>query len=323
MISALHVVRQSAWRAAYCAVMNRLPSLRHCPPQRALRLGARIGVLGLTLLLAACQGLWFAGLNAATTSDEVRCQQDIVFDSRHQLALDIYAPLHARHAPVVVFFYGGSWLGGERGWYRFVGDALAAHGVVVAIPDYRKLPDVGLEGFMRDAARAVGWVHAHADEYGGDARRLFVMGHSSGGHIAALLASDPRWLATQQLVPRDLAGCIGLAGVYTFLPADVDDEEMLDVFGNSPEQWRDAAPMAYVRGEEPPMLLLSGANDHEVDPENSRRFAQALRAQGDFVELRIYPHVGHSSLLLALSQPLRARASTLRDVLAFVGAGHS
>jgi len=282
---------------------------------------ARAGLLGATLLLAACQGALFAGLNATDERVGVRHFDDIEFDARRHLSLDVYAPEHAQGAPVVVFFYGGSWLGGERGWFRFVGDALAAHGVVVAIPDYRKLPEVDLDGFMRDAARAVAWTRTHAADYGGDARRLFVMGHSSGGHIAALLATDPQWLARYGMVPRDLAGCIGLAGVYAFLPADVDDDEMLDVFGATPNERREAAPVAFVRGREPPMLLLSGDADHEVDAENSRELATALRAKGEPVELRIYPGIGHSALLLALSSPLRSHAPTLRDVLAFVGAG--
>lgn len=286
---------------------------------RLLRL-ARACALGATLLLAGCQGALFAGLNSTNERVGVRHFDDIQFDARRELSLDVYAPANARGAPVIVFFYGGSWLGGERDWYRFVGDALAAHGVVVAIPDYRKLPEVDLDGFMRDAARAVAWMHDHAVDYGGDPRRLFVMGHSSGGHIAALLATDPRWLARQGLIPRDLAGCIGLAGVYAFLPADVDDDEMLDVFGATPEERREAAPVAYVRGREPPMLLLSGGADHEVDAENSRELATALRSKGERVDLRIYPGVGHSALLLALSQPLRSHAPTLRDVLAFVGA---
>ncbi|TAL90577.1 MAG: alpha/beta hydrolase [Rhodanobacter sp.] len=100
--------------------------------------------------------------------------------------------LHARQAPVVVFFYGGDWTHGKRQWYRFVGTTLAAHGVVTVIPDYRKYPRVRLlDGFMQDAARALAWSHRHATELGGDPRNLFGMGHSSGGQIAGLLATDP------------------------------------------------------------------------------------------------------------------------------------
>lgn len=284
------------------------------------RPGRRLGVvwLALALLLGACHGRWFSSVDAAGTRNRVRHFDHIEFDNRRALSLDLYAPINVHDAPVVVFFYGGSWLGGERGWFRFVGNALAAHGVITVIPDYRKLPDVDLGGFMRDAARAIGWVRAHVAAYGGDPQRLFVMGHSSGGHIAALLATDPRWLAAQGLTPRDLAGCIGLAGVYAFLPADAQDEEMLDVFGEAPDQWHQAAPVAFVDGREPPMLLLSGDDDDEVDPENSRRFAAALQAHGEAVTLHVYPRIGHSALLLALAHPRAPQAPVLRDILAFI-----
>lgn len=293
------------------------PPAHPAPP---LHQWLRALLLASALLLAACHGALFAGVGAASGSRRVLHFDAVPFDPRRALALDVYAPVHAHDAPVVVFFYGGSWLGGERGWYRFVGDALAAHGVVAVIPDYRKLPDVDLGGFMRDAARALAWVRAHASDYGGDPQRLFVMGHSSGGHIAALLATDPRWLGRVGMQPRDLAGCIGLAGVYAFLPADEDDEEMLDVFGHGPEQWREAAPVAFVQGAEPPMLLLSGDADDEVDPENSRRLAAALEVHGEPVELRIYPDLGHAALLLALAHPQRSRAPVLADILAFIAA---
>ena len=275
-------------------------------------------ILAVGILLGGCHGRWFANVDAAGARNRVRHFSNIEFDPRRELSLDLYAPINAHDAPVVVFFYGGSWLGGERDWFRFVGDALAAHGVITVIPDYRKLPDVDLGGFMRDAARAVAWTHEHVADHGGDPQRLFVMGHSSGGHIAALLATDPRWLAAQGLMPRTLAGCIGLAGIYAFLPADEDDEEMLDVFGNAPDQWHQAAPVAFVHGAEPPMLLLSGDDDDEVDPENSRRLAAALQAHGEAVTLHIYPKIGHSALLLALAHPRDPRAPVLRDILAFI-----
>lgn len=269
-------------------------------------------------LLAACQAVQFAALNTSRAPPGVGWRHDIVFDSVNGLALDAYVPARAAHAPIVVFFYGGDWTHGERGWYRFVGDALAERGLVAVIPDYRKVPDVAPDGFMSDAARAVAWTRAHATELGGDPDGVFVMGHSAGGHIAALLATDPRWLGDVGLAPRDLAGCIGLAGVYLFLPADSDDDDMLAVFGRDDGR-QEAMPLNAIRGAEPPMLLLHGRDDDEVDPANSRLFAQALRAHGDEAELRLYPEVDHGQVLFALS-PHRGAPPVLDDVLAFVHA---
>jgi acetyl esterase/lipase len=271
-------------------------------------------------LLAGCQSVLFASLNSTTPRSDVELRRGIVFDPAHRLELDVYRPAHADHAPVVVFFYGGSWVRGERDWYRFVGMALAAHGVVAIIPDYRKVPDVNLDGFMADAALAVAWAHAHVEVFGGDAQDLFVMGHSAGGHIAGLLATDPQWLAADRLRPRDLAGFIGLAGVYTFLPDDADDDDMLALFGSDSSEQQRASPLHHVSGAEPPMLLLHGTDDHEVDPDNSRALAAAIQAAHEEVELKLYPAVGHSTLLFSMAQPLRSRAPTLEDVLAFIRA---
>lgn len=270
--------------------------------------------------LAACQGVLFASLNAERVPVGVEQRRDVVFDPAHGLSLDVYRPAHAERAPVVVFFYGGDWTHGERGWYRFVGDALAARGLVAMIPDYRKVPEVAPDGFMADAARAVAWARAHAGEFGGDADDVFVMGHSAGGHIAALLATDPQWLGAVGLAPYDLAGCIGLAGVYLFLPEDSDDDDMLEVFGDDENARQGAMPLNFVRGTEPPMLLLHGQDDDEVDPANSRLLAEALQAQHEDVELRLYPEVDHSTLLFALSPSQHAQAPVLDNVLAFVRA---
>ncbi|MDR2011650.1 MAG: alpha/beta hydrolase [Rhodanobacter sp.] len=272
------------------------------------------------LPLAGCAGVPFG--TSATPYPRVVAEhhRGIVFDSVHALALDVYRPVQAAHAPVVVFFHGGSWMRGERGRYRFVGRALAAHGIVTVIPDYRKIPAAPFDAQMQDAAHAVAWAHAHAAEFGGDAGDLFVMGHSSGGHIAALLATDPRRLAREGLRPRDLAGFIGLAGVYVFLARDAADPEMLAVFGHTPETQRNVEPVWFVHGAEPPMLLLQGVADTEVNSANSRALEEAVGSMHEEADLKLYPGVGHGGLLLAITWPLNVDTPVLNDILAFIRA---
>jgi acetyl esterase/lipase len=278
----------------------------------------RLLLLVVALLLSGCEATLFAGLNATNQRHAITSSTDHVFDSTHGLALDVYAPTQASHAPIVVFFYGGTWVRGERAWYRFVGTALAAHGVITVIPDYRKYPQVALDGFMQDAANAVAWTQAHAQEIGGSPDDIFVMGHSAGGQIAALLATDPQWLATHDMRPTDLAGFIGLAGCYDFVPVPQNDAIMLGIFGSTPEQQRRGQPVSYVRGEEPPMLLLQGIDDDEVEPSNALSLYRATQAVHGDSTLRTYPDVGHEALLFALSRPLRDGAPTLSDVLLFI-----
>ena len=114
--------------------------------------------------------------------------------------------------PLVVFFYGGSWNSGERADYRFVGQALAARGMVVMAADYRLYPEVRYPDFLSDCALAAAHALDHAAALGADPKRVFVMGHSAGAYNAAMMALDPRWLGATQHSPAELAGWIGLAG---------------------------------------------------------------------------------------------------------------
>lgn len=281
---------------------------------------ATTALLLLTLMLSGCHATLFAGLNATDQRQGIERQRHIEFDPEHHLALDVYRPEHVTHAPIVVFFYGGSWTHGERAWYRFVGTALAARGITVVIPDYRKYPQVNMDGFMQDAARAVAWTYRHAQELDGSSHDVFIMGHSAGGHIAGLLATDPHWLAPFGIAPDDLAGFIGLAGVYDFMPIPADEKDMLGMFGRTPQEQARAQPVRFVRGEEPPMLLLHGLADTEVEPANSQSLARTVMAWHGDVTLRLYPGVKHSELLFALARPFRTTANTLSDITAFVAA---
>lgn len=259
---------------------------------------ARLALLFAALLpLAGCQRAFFWAVNASVPE---RDAETLVFDPVHGLAADVYRPDGTQAAPVVVFFYGGSWRNGRKEDYRFVGTALARQGLVVVIPDYRKAPANLFPSFMNDAAEAVAWTRTRAASIGGDPGRIFVMGHSAGAHIAALLATDGRYLHAVGMAPRDLRGVIGLAGPYDFLP--FTDPKVQQVFG--PEQeWPRSQPVNFVDGDEPPFLLLHGADDDLVWPRNSENLTAKLRAANESVTLEILPGVGHISLVEGFAYP--------------------
>ena len=272
----------------------------------------------LAVLLSGCQTTLFHVVNATSGDRDLDVHADVVFDPAHHLAMDIYAPKGARDLPVVVFFYGGSWQDGKRQWYRWMGETLARHGLVAAIPDYRKYPQVRMQGFVTDAAHAVAWVHAHARDYGGDPDVLFLMGHSAGAQIAALLATDGSWLRRVGMQSRQLAGFIGLAGPYDFLP--LTEPVFIGMFGSTQQEQARSQPINFVDGDEPPMLLLQGTDDHIVQPKNALALAQQMRVQHEPIELRLYPRIGHVRLLLSFSRFLRHSSPALRDTLAFIRA---
>lgn len=275
----------------------------------------RATLVSLLLLLAGCQGAFFGTMNLRQPSDNVVAHRGITYDVPSALALDVYSPPRADHAPVVVYFYGGSWMTGKRSWFRWMGEALAAQGVVAIVADVRLWPRTRLDGFLHDGAEAVRWARDHASEFGGDPSHLFVMGHSSGGQIAAMLAMDKQWLAAVGMKPRDLAGFIGVAGTYDFIP--FDEPEFYDMFGRSPEEQARSQPINFVDGDEPPALLLQGEKDTIVYPSEALSLEARYADQGEPVELKLYPALGHEKLLLAFG-PLKNRAPVIADTMAFI-----
>jgi acetyl esterase/lipase len=229
--------------------------------------------------------------------------------------LDVYKPRHAAKAPVLVFFYGGSWQGGSRELYPFVGASLAAQGIVTVVPDYSIFPPARFPMFVEDAARAVRLARERAAQWGGDPKRLVLMGHSAGAYIAAMLAFDPQWLRQVGLNSQtDLAAFIGLAGPYDFLP--IESRTLRTIFGGADKT--ETQPISFVTGKEAPSLLITARRDRLVSPGNSRRMAAKIHAHGGVVEERTYGGVGHLTLIGAFAPGLRLLAPVLRDVTQFV-----
>jgi acetyl esterase/lipase len=272
---------------------------------------------GLLGLLMGCSPLKV--LNALTPDSTFTRTADISYGSDPRNTLDIYTPTRAASdAPVVVFFYGGSWNSGSRSDYRFVGEALASRGIVAVLADYRLYPQVHYQGFLEDSARAVGWTREHVGQYGGDASRLYVMGHSAGGYNAAMLALDPKWLASVGMKPSMLRGWIGLAGPYDFLPIENPDVKPVFFFPNSPP---DSQPINHVSAASPPALLIAATDDTLVNPQrNTGGMARRLREQGVPVRELYFSKPGHATLVASLSRPMRSLAPVLDEVVNFIHA---
>jgi acetyl esterase/lipase len=239
--------------------------------------------------------------------------RNIAYAAGDRHTLDVYRPGAATAAPVV-FFYGGGLRSGNKRMYRYVGKALARRGFVAAAPDYRIYPQALYPNFLDDGAQAVRWVKDNAQKFGGDPEKIFLMGHSAGAHIAAMLAIDATWLQKVGLVPgRDIAGLIGISGPYDFLP--LKDEILKIIFGgNRPE----TQPVTHVAPGAPPAMLLTGDEDNVVGAGNSVRFAERLRAAGNDATLVIYPRVGHYLIVAAIAPIIRTLVPVLRDIDAFI-----
>jgi len=278
---------------------------------------AGLCAVALLCTMAACAPL--ATLNALAAADTHTRVNDVAYGALPRQRLDIYRPVGAAPAsgwPVVVFFYGGSWNSGERAQYGFVGAALASRGMLVLLADYRLYPEVRFPDFLSDCAQALAWGLRHAAELGGNAQRVFVMGHSAGAYNAAMLAFDSRWLAATGHAPRQLAGFIGLAGPYDFLPMTHRDAQPVFFHPNYPPGTQ---PMAFAGAASPRSFLAAGSSDSLVNPErNTATLAARLSAAGVPVSLHRYARASHMTLIGAFGLPLRWLAPVLDDVAGFV-----
>lgn len=229
-----------------------------------------------------------------------RAGQGVAYGT-HGQHLDIWRPAHAAPArPVVIFFHGGAWRSGSAAAYGFAGRALARLGYVVVVPDYRKLPAHRFPAFMQDAAQVLDWTRRNIGAMGGDRDRIALMGHSSGAHVALLLALDRRWLAEAHVPSQTIRAVIGISGPYDFHP--YSDEAARLAFGDTPAQF--TQPVRLARRDAPPALLFASRTDTRVKPRNSIALARQLRARRAPVQLVLVDGLSHEGTLLALMPQL-------------------
>lgn len=268
------------------------------------------------MLVAGCRTSEFLVANAPNGLARVELHLDLPYGTDRRQRLDIIAPRQGTHRPVVIFWYGGSWDEGRKTDYRFVGVALAERGIVAVIPDYRLYPQVTFPLFDEDGARAIAWVEHHVADYGGDPSHIVLMGHSAGGHTAAFLAFNHKFLQQFGADPRSIAGLVGLSGTYVFVP----DSDMLRAAFPPPYTVRDWQPIRFVDSSAPPTLLLHGLADREVLPQEAIELRDALKRVHVPVDLELFPHRGHADTVASFAVVTRWRTPALQDVVRFVRA---
>lgn len=279
----------------------------------------RVVLIIVFALASACDGTsskLFVANSLARLSD-YQLFEGLSYGPSERQTLDVYRPAgeKVQSAATVIFFYGGCWghcTKFNREDYAFVAEAIASQGYVVVVADYRFYPDVGFAEIIADASQVVEWVHRHVSDYGGNSQ-LFLMGHSAGAHMAAMLTLNEGYLSAD--THDQLNGFIGLAGPYDFLPFTEDYQRRL--FAPKSE-YASSQPINFVDGDEPPLLLLYGLSDSNVKPHNHRNLAAKVGKLNGRVEVREYEAIDHSGLLAALSKPLRQRSTVSIDIFRFL-----
>jgi arylformamidase len=246
-------------------------------------------------------------------ADEVPdARRDIIYaESGNATSLDVYAPTQSNNLPIMIWVHGGGWRHGDKKNVLVKPAAFNAKGFVFASINYRLQPGVTYRDQAEDVARAVGWIHAHAAEFGGDPDRIFIMGHSAGAHLAALIACDGRYLKSAGLKLSDLKGVVLLDGAAYDIPRQLELARLprmkqlyLDAFGADRDKQLDASPITHVAAGKgiPPFLILYVATRRDGRLQ-SESLAEKLIAAGTSVELLPAKDKTHATISGDFGQP--------------------
>lgn len=232
-------------------------------------------------------------------------------DQEEKQKLDVYIPKGASRAPVFFFIHGGAWRSGDRSQYVALGNRFAKAGFLTVVPSYRLAPKRPHPAQIEDVAAALAWVRRQIADLGGNPEELYVGGHSAGGHLAALLALDSKYLQAHQLSPAIIRKVIALSGVFNL----AESESQSSVFGKEPEPRRRASPLFHVNAGAPSFLITYCEWDYPTLPAQARQFHSALEAAGVSSELVYIPKLNHISEMLNVSA---ASDPTVRAILKFL-----
>ena len=271
-----------------------------------------------------------AGASETPAQDVTR---DIKYGSAHERqVLDVYSPAGAKNLPVVFWIHGGGWQTGDKSLVALKPKAFNDAGFVFVSISHRLLPTVDMEAINRDVAAALGWVHKNIASRGGDPARLLVMGHSSGGELAALMCTDDRYLKAEGVPLTAIKGCVPVDADTFDIPAIIEVAETRarahqlplptnghrQKFGNDPVKHRDFSAVTHVAKDKgiPPFLILHIGGNPDTTAQ-ARRFANVLEASGIPVKVVSAREATHASINDNLGAPADP---VTKELFAFVAA---
>jgi acetyl esterase/lipase len=277
--------------------------------------------------------LAFLAIAGAPEAHAQGLARDIKYATAHERqVLDVYSPAGAKNLPVVFWIHGGGWQTGDKSMVALKPKAFNDAGFVFVSINHRLLPTVEMEAINRDVAAALGWVHKNIASHGGDPARLLVMGHSSGGELAALMCTDDRYTKAEGVPLKAIKGCVPVDADTFDIPAIIEVAETRarahqlplptyghrQKFGNDPTKHRDFSAVTHVAKDKgiPPFLILHIGGNPDTTAQ-ARRFANVLEASGVPVKVVAAREATHASINDTLGTPGDA---VTKELFAFVAA---
>jgi acetyl esterase/lipase len=275
--------------------------------------------------------LLLAALVPVCDAHAQRVTRDIPYATAHERqVLDVHAPGGATNLPVVFWIHGGGWQTGDKSMVALKPKAFTEAGFVFVSINHRLLPNVEMDAITRDVANALGWVHRNIATHGGDPNKLLVMGHSSGGQLAALMCTDDRYAKAEGFALTSIKGCVPVDADTFDIPAIIEVAETRarvhrlplptyghrQKFGNDPAKHRDFSAVTHVARNKgiPPFLILHIAG-HPDTTAQARRLAAVLTGAAVSARVVAAREATHASINDNLGAP---GDRVTAEVMAFV-----
>lgn len=274
--------------------------------------------------------LTLAALGQEPAAPNVQRDIPYVKAGHERQVLDIYSPKGAKDLPVVFWIHGGGWQTGDKKDVQIKPQVFASKGFVFVSTNYRLLPSVDMGTIIRDIAKSIRWVHDHISEYGGDPKRVLVMGHSAGAQLAALICIDDRYLKAEGLSLGILKGCVPVDGDTYDVPAIIETAENRNrvhnlpqpkfghrvKFGNDPAKHKDFSAVTHVAKDKgiPPFLIFYVAGQPDTTAQ-AQRLGNVLKEASVPVTLFGGRETTHNKLNADLGKPDDAATKALVEFL--------
>ena len=284
--------------------------------------------LRITLIILSIVACAFMLTLSGCSLKRITRSKDIVYlketgKTEHQL--NIFAPKkHQQPKDVLVFIHGGNWNSGRKGQYNIIGSHWAKKDIVMVIIDYPLSPTANYKEMASASAKSIKWVKNNIAKYGGDPQRIFVSGHSAGGHLAALISIDNQYFEDLK-IKNPIAGTILIdaAGLdmYGYLMEEKypQGHTYLNTFTNDPNMWKDATPLYHLHKNMPPMLIYRGGKTYDSILKSNEKFVKALQDFAPETPYIIQDNKKHIPMITQFFNPWNKRYGEISRFMKGVG----
>jgi acetyl esterase/lipase len=259
-------------------------------------------------------------MTAVLAKDTV-VKKDVAFGKDEKQKLDVYSPKNGKDCPIVIFVHRGEWTTGDKSEVSYKPKFFNENGVVFISTNYRLYPDAKFPAHAEDVALAVRWAVDHAAEFGGDPKKIILMGHSAGCHLVTLVSLDPKYLAAVKLKPSDLRGVVAWSGGAYDLVAKVAEggsykQHITNAFGPDEAVWKDASPVTHAKNaaKSPPFLFAAhekGGTAHKA----AEKLAELIRDGKGKAEVIVLENRTHQTAIHLIGAPEDKTGATILKFL--------